>query len=89
MCPSAEFADVLEQFESQFYQQALQKFQASDFTAAGFVDANLPVQQFTAIQTDEASHQTALEVRYSKESGPPFYARLTTNVFIVCDSVSR
>ena len=62
MCPSAEFADVLEQFESQFYQQALQKFQSSDFTAAGFVDAQVPIQQFTAIQSDEASHQTALEV---------------------------
>ena len=60
--PAAEFADVLEQFESQFYQQALKKFQASDFTSAGFVDAQVPVQQFTQIQLDEATHQTALEV---------------------------
>ncbi|RPD74511.1 hypothetical protein L226DRAFT_571394 [Lentinus tigrinus ALCF2SS1-7] len=56
-----KFADVLEQFESQFYQQALQKFQASDFTAAGFVSAQVPVEQFTQIQADEAAHQTALE----------------------------
>ncbi|KAI0662966.1 ferritin-like domain-containing protein [Cubamyces menziesii] len=56
-----KFADVLENFENQFYQQALQKFQASDFTAAGFVDAQVPVQQFQAIQSDEASHATILE----------------------------
>ncbi|CDO74120.1 hypothetical protein BN946_scf185043.g170 [Trametes cinnabarina] len=56
-----KFADVLEQFESQFYQQALQKFQSSDFTSAGFVDAQVPVQQFTAIQSDEAAHATVLE----------------------------
>ncbi|KAI0771519.1 ferritin-like domain-containing protein [Trametes elegans] len=55
-----KFADVLEQFESTFYQQALQKFQSTDFTAAGFVDAQIPVQQFTAIQADEAAHQTVL-----------------------------
>lgn len=60
---AAEFADVLEQFESQFYQQALQKFQTSDFTSAGFVDAQVPVQQFTQIQLDESTHQTVLEVR--------------------------
>ncbi|KAI9001449.1 ferritin-like domain-containing protein [Trametes punicea] len=56
-----KFADVLENFENQFYQQALQKFQSSDFIAAGFVDADVPVQQFTAIQIDEASHATVLE----------------------------
>ncbi|KAI0356692.1 hypothetical protein OH77DRAFT_226148 [Trametes cingulata] len=56
-----KFADVLEQFESTFYSQALQKFQSSDFTAAGFVDAQVPVQQFTQIQGDEASHATILE----------------------------
>ncbi|KAI0751274.1 ferritin-like domain-containing protein [Daedaleopsis nitida] len=56
-----KFADVLEQFESQFYQQALQKFQPSDFTAAGFVSAQVPTEQFTQIQADEAAHATALE----------------------------
>ncbi|KAI0643715.1 ferritin-like domain-containing protein [Trametes meyenii] len=56
-----KFADVLEQFESTFYQQALQKFQSSDFTAAGFVQADVATQQFTQIQTDEASHATVLE----------------------------
>ncbi|KAI0721955.1 ferritin-like domain-containing protein [Cerioporus squamosus] len=56
-----KFADVLEQFESQFYTQALQKFQASDFTAAGFVSAQVPIEQFTQIQADEATHATVLE----------------------------
>lgn len=56
-----KFADVLEQFESTFYQQALAKFQSSDFTAAGFVDAQVPVQQFIQIQADEATHASVLE----------------------------
>lgn len=44
-----EFADVLEQLETQFYTQALAKFQASDFTAAGFADPNVPIQQFQCV----------------------------------------
>ena len=57
-----EFADVLEQLETQFYAQALAKFQASDFTAAGFSDVQVPIQQFTAIGSDEAAHAMVLEV---------------------------
>jgi hypothetical protein len=56
-----QFADVLEQFETQFYTQALAKFQESDFIAAGFVDAQVPIQQFTAIQCDEATHDKVLQ----------------------------
>lgn len=56
-----KFADVLEQFESQFYQAALQKFQSNDFTAAGFVSSDIPIQQFKTIQTDEATHSTVLQ----------------------------
>jgi len=55
-----KFANVLEQLETQFYTQALQKFQVSDFTAAGFSDANVPIQQFQSIMTDEATHTTVL-----------------------------
>ncbi|KAH9175126.1 ferritin-like domain-containing protein, partial [Lactarius sanguifluus] len=58
---SLEFAHVLEQLETQFYKEALTKFQPSDFTAAGFTSADIPVQQFTAIQSDEAAHIAALE----------------------------
>ncbi|THV00562.1 hypothetical protein K435DRAFT_854646 [Dendrothele bispora CBS 962.96] len=56
-----KFADVLEQFESGFYSAALSKFQESDFTSAGFVSSDVPVQQFTVIQSDEATHSTVLQ----------------------------
>jgi rubrerythrin len=56
----SEFANVLEQLETEFYKQALAKFQESDFTAAGFVSASVPVQQFNAIAVDEATHTTVL-----------------------------
>ncbi|KAG8715749.1 hypothetical protein FRC11_000378 [Ceratobasidium sp. 423] len=55
-----KFANVLEQLETEFYQQALAKFKESDFTAAGFVSASVPVQQFTSIATDEATHTSTL-----------------------------
>jgi hypothetical protein len=56
-----KFADVLEQFESGFYSAALAKFQPSDFTGAGFVSSDIPIQQFTVIQADEATHSTVLQ----------------------------
>ncbi|KAI0347017.1 hypothetical protein BDW22DRAFT_1341935 [Trametopsis cervina] len=56
-----QFAHVLEQLETQFYSEALAKFTAPDFNAAGFSDANVPVQQFVAIQADEATHTVVLE----------------------------
>lgn len=54
--------------ESQFYSQALSKFQAADFTAAGFSDVEIPIQQFIAIGSDEAAHDTFLQVRPSLSS---------------------
>ncbi|GJE84748.1 ferritin-like domain-containing protein [Phanerochaete sordida] len=56
-----KFAHVLEQLETQFYSEALQKFQVTDFTSAGFVSSDVAVQQFTAIQIDESTHTTVLE----------------------------
>jgi hypothetical protein len=56
-----KFADVLEQFESSFYQSALAKFQASDFTAAGFLSPSVPTELFTVIQSDEATHSATLQ----------------------------
>ncbi|KAK0467716.1 ferritin-like domain-containing protein [Desarmillaria tabescens] len=56
-----KFADVLEQFESSFYQSALSKFQASDFTAAGFVSPSVPTELFSVIQADEATHSSTLQ----------------------------
>lgn len=55
-----KFANVLEQLETEFYKQALAKFQESDFTTAGFVSASIPVQQFNSIAVDEATHTTVL-----------------------------
>jgi len=56
-----KFADVLEQLESTFYSQALSKFQSEDFTAAGFSSSQLAIEQITAIQQDEATHDTVLQ----------------------------
>lgn len=56
-----QFANVLEQLESTFYAQALQKFNQSDFTAAGFASAQVPLQQFQAIFQDESTHTTTLQ----------------------------
>ncbi|KAG9099013.1 hypothetical protein FRC06_005730, partial [Ceratobasidium sp. 370] len=55
-----KFANVLEQLETEFYKQALAKFQESDFTAAGFVTASVPVEQFKQIAFDEATHTSTL-----------------------------
>ncbi|GLB33247.1 putative ferritin-like domain containing protein [Lyophyllum shimeji] len=56
-----KFADVLEQLESTFYQQAIAKFKDTDFTSAGFPSSQIPIEQFTSIQADEASHSSALQ----------------------------
>ncbi|TFY73227.1 hypothetical protein EWM64_g10785, partial [Hericium alpestre] len=56
-----QFANVLENLETQFYTQGLKKFSESDFAAAGFTSAQIPVEQLTAIMQDEATHVTVLE----------------------------
>lgn len=56
-----KFADVLEQLESAFYEQAIAKFKEADFVAAGFSSANLAVEQFLNIQKDEATHSVVLQ----------------------------
>jgi hypothetical protein len=58
----AEFALVLEQFETAFYTQALATFQPSDFTNAGFTSAQIPAQLFTGIQADETAHTNFITV---------------------------
>ncbi|CAE6491872.1 unnamed protein product [Rhizoctonia solani] len=55
-----KFANVLEQLETEFYKQALAKFKEPDFTAAGFISASVPVEQFNSIATDEATHTSTL-----------------------------
>jgi hypothetical protein len=56
-----QFADVLEQLETQFYAAALKKFSADDVKSAGFADPNLVVEQLKQIQGDEATHASVLE----------------------------
>lgn len=56
----SEFADVLEQLETDFYKQALTKFQDSDFTAAGFGNTAIPKELFSTIQGDEAAHTSII-----------------------------
>jgi hypothetical protein len=56
-----KFADVLEQLEAEFYKQALAKFVEGDFTAAGFTSSAVAVEQFTRIQSDEATHSVVLQ----------------------------
>ena len=58
-----DFANVLEQLETQFYTQALNTFSDSDFIAAGYVDSQLPSQQFQVMQGDESTHASVLQVR--------------------------
>lgn len=60
--PHTEFADVLEQLESQFYAEALLAFKESDFTAAGFSNPQIAIEQFLSIQKDEETHARTLEV---------------------------
>jgi len=55
-----KFACVLEDFENTFYQKALQKFKAEDFTNAGFTTSQIPIEQFSIIQEDENTHLQAL-----------------------------
>lgn len=59
---STEFADALEQLESNFYSQALKKFTMSDFQSAGFSAPASAIQQLTAIGGDEATHSSVLQV---------------------------
>jgi len=51
-----QFASVLEQLESEFYQQGIAKFSDSDFENAGFSSVQIVQEQLTTIQGDEASH---------------------------------
>jgi hypothetical protein len=55
-----KFAHVLEQLETQFYNDALKKFKAPDFLAAGFSTAEVPIEQFKQIVTHEQAHIDAL-----------------------------
>lgn len=56
-----QFADVLEQLETAFYEQGIAKFQDADFTNAGFASSQLVQQQLLTIEKDERAHSVALQ----------------------------
>lgn len=58
---TTEFAGVLEALESEFYKQALAKFQDADFTSAGFGNVNISKESFSVIANDESTHQSVIE----------------------------
>jgi len=64
-----QFANVLEQLETNFYTQGLQKFQSSDFSAAGFSSPDLVIQQLQAIMSDENTHESTLASAISALGG--------------------
>jgi Ferritin-like domain len=65
--PTPEFAHVLEQLETAFYTQALSKFQASDFTNAGFVTAAIAVEQFTQVAMSKYLFRLTVIYRLSQD----------------------
>jgi hypothetical protein len=56
-----QFAFVLENFETQFYHQALNTFQPSDYSNAGFMSSEIVIEEITIIESDESVHVTAIE----------------------------
>jgi hypothetical protein len=66
-----QFADILEQFETGFYTQALLTFQDSDFTQAGFSSSDIPLEQLVTIQNDEQTHSKALQAAIVDFGGTP------------------
>jgi hypothetical protein len=66
-----QFAHVLEQLETAFYNQALAKFQDSDFQAAGFSTPSIPIEQFKSIVADEQTHADVLAQTIKAIGGEP------------------
>jgi uncharacterized membrane protein YgcG len=56
-----QFANVLEQLETEFYSQGIAKFHDSDFAAAGFSSSMIATQTLSGIQLDESTHATFLQ----------------------------
>jgi len=66
-----QFANVLEDLETQFYSQALSTFTDADFTDAGFSSAQLTTQLITTIQSDEQTHFQTLNQGIATLGGTP------------------
>ncbi|KAJ7667566.1 ferritin-like domain-containing protein [Mycena polygramma] len=66
-----QFANVLEQLETEFYKQGIAKFQDSDFQAAGFSSSLIATQTLTNIQLDEATHTTVIQQALTDNGATP------------------
>ncbi|KAJ6510285.1 ferritin-like domain-containing protein [Mycena vitilis] len=66
-----QFANVLEQLETEFYKQGIAKFQDSDFQAAGFSSSLIASQTLTNIQLDEATHTTVIQQALKDNGATP------------------
>jgi hypothetical protein len=55
-----QFARLLEQLEATFYQEVLSTFKPADFTNAGFISPDIPIEELTIIAFDEQTHGVAL-----------------------------
>jgi len=72
-----QFANVLEQLETEFYKQGIAKFQDSDFQAAGFSSSLIASQTLTTIQSDEATHTTFIQQTLSDGGATPLICNFT------------
>jgi len=79
---SLEFAEVLNQLESQFYVQALEKFQDSDFSAAGFSVVDVPKEVF------KYAHPSSLTALHSSHTCSTGKFNLTNRHTSICTSSS-
>ncbi|KAF7301262.1 hypothetical protein MIND_00691000 [Mycena indigotica] len=66
-----QFANVLEQLETEFYAQGIKKFSESDFSNAGFSSASIVTQSLTTIQGDEAAHTTFIQQALKDNGAEP------------------
>ncbi|KAF7330831.1 hypothetical protein MVEN_02422300 [Mycena venus] len=66
-----QFANVLEQLETEFYAQGIAKFSDSDFQAAGFSSSLIATQTLTTIQGDEATHTTVIQQALQDNGAQP------------------
>jgi hypothetical protein len=66
-----QFANVLEQLETEFYKQGIAKFQEQDFVDAGFTSTLLVSQTLDTIQKDEAIHTTVIQQALKDNGADP------------------
>jgi hypothetical protein len=66
-----QFANVLEQLETEFYAQGIAKFVDADYTAAGFTSPEMVKQFLATIHADEATHAGFLEQALQDNGATP------------------